>query len=107
MLHRVELCKRDAYGGDAYEFRTFGSERAARNWVAPLLGTISVTNDTYHRDLGRANYARVIAAKGDVLQAAAKEDTIFRRGLTRGMSVYYIYPEVVVVPSVGELGYTP
>jgi hypothetical protein len=71
------------------ETRTFGTRRTAELWAHSLLKRTPVvtTNDCYWRDLGRAPCVRM-----------SRKDQVASET---------ILPEVHVVPSVGELGWTP
>jgi hypothetical protein len=64
----------------------------AEQWARRKLGKLYTTNDCYHRDLGRAASMRL------------------ERVIRHDRSVYhkfvgYLEPKVIIVPSVGELGY--
>lgn len=87
------------YAGDRgtqfIESRVFGTERAAELWAASILPTTVTTNDCYHRDVGRAPSVRL---ETDIGRAA---DNL------RGSFVRYIEAPVRIVPSVGELGWSP
>ncbi len=89
-------------GFEAVETRTFGNERTARMWAAEVLGTIVTTNGCYWRDLGRAGDVELTRLYN------AKLKYSFTRGrcsTKRGQCLPRVHPQVVIVPSVGELGY--
>ena len=73
--------------GETLEERTFGTRRAAELWAESVLGTIQVTRYNYHRDLQRAAEVRLETRSGEYLG--------------------YVSPEPIIVPSVGELGWSP
>jgi hypothetical protein len=64
----------------------------AEQWAKRKLGKLYTTNDCYHRDLGRA--------------ASMRLERVFKvNRVTTSQFVGWQEPEVVIVPSVGELGY--
>lgn len=75
-------------GLEARETRRFGSLSAAHEWARAVLGELSVTADTYWRDLGRAGHVELTTRDG-------------RRGLVPAGQVE---PRVRLVASVGERG---
>ncbi len=89
-------------GFEAVETRTFGNERTARIWAAEVLGTIVTTNDCYWRDLGRAAEVEMTRLKPSKLKYSF---TRGRCGKRDGSVAGKVAPQVVIVPSVGELGY--
>ena len=97
MMFRATLFRPDLSDprcNNAVETRYFGTRRAMLAWAKPLLGYVTATRYTYHDELRRAPAVRV--ERGN---SAAHQ---FRRG---GLRTTWLSPEVIIVPSVGELGY--
>jgi hypothetical protein len=94
-MYRVKLYGYDSSKGPHFvEERTVGSLKAARLYAEEKLKThpIVTTNDCYHRDVGRSWSVSVY----DI------SDPLYVEKFIEG-----IIPEIRIVPSVGELGYTP
>jgi hypothetical protein len=91
MLFRVKLYTANRYepSHDLTDTRVVGTVRAAELCAEALLAPhrVHTTRDCYHRDVGRAAYVTVTD----------------RDGIIRHMAD----APVTIVPSVGELGYTP
>lgn len=85
-LYLLEYWKKDSNGWTLDSTRSGGSKRWAELVAKDLLKPVVCTKYTYHRDMGRADYIKVI-------KADFSEKT------------YTIDPEATIVPSVGELGY--
>jgi hypothetical protein len=85
---KATLWARDKYepAFNAIDTRRIGTERAVELWAASALAPIVTTRDCYHRDVASAPWI----------------DLVRTDGTTRTIS-----PEVIIVPSVGELGWTP
>lgn len=88
MLHEVILWVPAGFGFNAKERRVCGSRRAAELCAESMLRPhrVVTTSACYHRDIGRA-------ASVDIRQG--------------GKCLLSVMPEVDIVPSVGELGWTP
>lgn len=100
MLYLATHYRRNERG----ETRKFGTERAAEQWARSILQPVVTTNDCYWRDMGRADDVR--------LSRSFRCDNQFSGNgeYSRVLTVEYlrtIEPEAVIVPSVGELGWTP
>lgn len=68
------------------ETRHFGTRDSALQWARHRLGTIQTTRDCYWRDVARGNWI-------DLYE--------------QGKQVQCVESRVEIVPSVGELGWTP
>ncbi len=77
------------------ETRRFGTRRAAELWAASVIKPVVTTNDCYWRDVGRAESVGL-----EVIVPLSRRVNAYER-------VGTIEAEVVIVPSVGELGWTP
>ena len=95
-LVRVELWKRDKENGGWTAdpiCHEGGSMAWAEKVAKSLLKPVTATKYTYHDELGKADYVTVYT----------------KNYLCNGKRVWYaninIEPEVITVPSVGELGY--
>ena len=89
-------------GLEAVETRTFGNEKTARMWASDVLGTITTTNGTYWRDTGRMGHVELTETR------RASSSYSFTRGRCGKRDMRpagQVEPKVVIVPSVGELGY--
>ncbi len=82
----AEYWKKDPDGWTLAWTRSGGSVAWVKLLAADTLKHVVTTRYNYHRDMGRADYIRYIPADGS---DEAK----------------FIEPEVIIVPSVGELGY--
>lgn len=101
MLYRATYHSgRDAYG----QTRILPTLRAVELWAESLLSGVHITTtrDCYHRDVARApsvTYQSVIRWRGMHSPAAELRETLRAKG--------EILPSISIVPSVGELGWTP
>lgn len=82
-----------AGSNETAESRIMSDIWQVEQWAKRKLEPLYVTNDTYHRDLGRAASIRVEKGTGQEIKN------------NQGKFVTYIMPETHIVPSVGELGY--
>jgi hypothetical protein len=98
MLYKVRTYGYDSTQGPHFvEERTVGSLKAARLYAHDVLKAheIVTTNDCYHRDVGRCWSVDIaLYVKG---QDPDKQSPL----------IEVVLPEIYIVPSVGELGYTP
>lgn len=91
-LLTVTLWRRDPASGprsfaQAERFRCGRDLATARRTALQALPLVETTRYTYHRDTGRADYAEIRTRDGDHIE--------------------WVNPEVRLVPSVGDLGWTP
>ncbi len=75
-------------GFNSQTLRSFKTEARANAFATKVLckHVVETTNALYHQDMYRSNYCEILQDKN---------------------MIGTIYPEVRIVPSVGELGYTP
>lgn len=87
-LYTCELWLRDDTGWTCQEIRTGGSLRWGQLCGTDLLKphAVTTTRYNYHRDTARAAFVHVCV---------------------KGVTVDTVEPEVCIVPSVGELGWSP
>lgn len=88
----------------AGETRRFGTRRAAEMWARSVIEPVVTTNDCYWRDVGRASSVELTECR------ASKLGYGFTRGRCRNFTAVAagtVEAEVIIVPSVGELGWTP
>lgn len=102
MLYRATYHGPHTPDGHPYETRILPTLRAVELWAQSLLSGVHVTTtrDCYHRDVGRApsvTYRQVTRFKGAIGSVLAPCSG--KRG--------EILPPITIVPSVGELGWTP
>lgn len=103
MLYQATHWTRSKYESalQVNETRIFGSKRAAELWARSVLEPVVTTRGNYHRDIGRADSV-------DVSPLPPKAYTLRQRcGVWARNRTVTIEPEVHIVPSVGELGWTP
>lgn len=89
---------------EAGETRRFGTRAAAVAWARSVLPPIVTTNDCYWRDVGRGESVELSTERPSRLGYG------FTRGRCRAKSTTpagTVEARVVLVPSVGELGWTP
>lgn len=89
-------------GWTAGETRKFGTKRAATAWAKSKLPPCVTTRDCYWRDTARVDHVELTTVKPSRLSYG------FTRGRCSDKSMQAagtISPEVILVPSCGELGY--
>jgi hypothetical protein len=89
---------------EARETRRFGNMTAAKAWAASVLPDIVTTNDCYWRDVGRGESVEL------TIEVPSRLPYSFTRGRQSSknrQAMGSVESKVVVVPSVGELGWTP
>ena len=87
---------------EAGETRRFGTRKAAEMWAASALPPVVTTNDCYWRDVGRAE--SVECTKRYRGKRPSNKGRFWRNSY---MSLPTINAAIHIVPSVGELGWTP
>jgi hypothetical protein len=87
---------------EAVETRRFGSRSAALSWAKSVLEPIVTTNDCYHRDVGRAGHVELTSQRSSRLSYSFTRGRCSSKSLT---AAGHVSPEVIIVPSCGELGY--
>jgi hypothetical protein len=97
---------RDPYepGLFARETRTFGTLTAARAWATTVVAPIVTTNDIYWRDVARGDHVEFTRTRRSRLSYGFTRGRMLRH--THAPAGRYDSP-VHLVPSVGELGWTP
>lgn len=87
-------------GHDCGETRTFGSLKAARMWAQSVLPQRhQVSDENYHRDMGRCSTVNITSNKTRI--AYHYDGESYNRHIVRTT----VYPRIDIVPSVGQLGY--
>lgn len=90
--------------GEFIEHRTFGTMAALESWARPHLPTISATAATKHRDMSRAPSVSVAVGRGADLKMLDGKRCGSKKSVGK-VEKFWLEPECVIVPSVGELGY--
>jgi hypothetical protein len=89
---------------DARETRRFGNMAAAKAWAASTLPDIVTTRDCYWRDVGRGESVEL------TIEVPSRLPYSFTRGRCRAKNTQAmgsVESRVILVQSVGELGWTP
>jgi hypothetical protein len=85
------------------ETRQFGTRKAAEMWANSVLPPVVTTNDCYWRDIGMSGSVTLYPSSPRSMRNNPRR----RSGFWARNPPMTVEAEVVIVPSVGELGWTP
>jgi hypothetical protein len=96
------------HGHSCGETRTFGSLKAARLWAKSVLPeSHQVSDEDYHRDMGRCSTVDIRSSKCWPVSTKAvwSDDPGYFDTYIAYAHKETVYPRIDIVPSVGQLGY--